>query len=583
MSSRPATTSEPPLLALARIYLSQGQADMALRSLRAVPPDAVNDVELLHQWGLMEVQASVPAVGVELLRRAWQLTPRPDAALANNLGYVLQMTGHWDEALGIYQAGVAQAPTDTALRTNLGLCLKQSGRLSEALAAFDALLSVHPRSVEGLCNRANVLVELGRLEDALLSNQAAHAVAPQHLTVLCNLSGVLSQLMRAEEALTLADQALALAPRHVTAWVQKGLALQNLGRFDEAVAAYQEALVLQPDHVQAQQSLTGLYVAGQADETVACSASSRSLVLEVQRQFPARSARLAWQMAPFRFKHDVQQAEHLAGRGVPVPGLDRFLARAQAVLARAPLGQEPVRLLADDWQEMATYLQTPWVADTPALPHALNPDNDWRAIEEAYLSGTPEMLYIDHFLAPDALVALRRYCLESKVWLTEYRGKYLGAFANQGFISPLHVQIGREMRERMPQVFRDNPVNQLWGFKYDAKLGTGIGVHADFAAVNLNFWITPDEYNLAPEAGGLKVYHVPAPRDWNFYQYNNDVSRIYGFLKEHRSDCLTVPYRCNRAVLFNSALFHETDRIDFVDRYDARRINVTYLFGRQLW
>jgi hypothetical protein len=43
-----------------------------------------------------------------------------------------------------------------------------------------------------------------------------------------------------------------------------------------------------------------------------------------------------------------------------------------------------------------------------------------------------------------------------------------------------------------------------------------------------------------------------------------------------------IAYRCNRAVLFNSALFHETDRIAFKDVYEGRRINMTYLFGRQL-
>lgn len=583
MSSRPATSSEPPLLALARIYLSQGQADMALRSLRTLSPNEVHDADLLHQWGLMEMQTGETARAADLLRRAWAMAPTVDAGLANNLGYVLQLAGHGDEAVEIYRVGVAHAPADAALGTNLGLCLKQAGHLAEALAAFDALLARHPHSVEGLCNRANVLVAMGRLEDALQSNQMAFALAPQHLTVLCNLSSVLSQLMRAEEALALAEQALAVAPRHATAWVQKGLALQNLRRFDEAAASYRQALQINPELGSAQQSLAGLYVAGLADEDETMVASSRSLALEVQRQFPAGGSRSEWHMAPFRLKHDFQQAQYLAGQGAPIPGLDRFLERAGAVLARASLGEEPVRLLADDWAAMSMYQQTPWVVASPTLPHALNPANDWRAIEQAYLRGSPEMLYIDDFLAPDALSALRRYCLESKVWLTEYRGKYLGAFANQGFLSPLHVQIGREMRERMPLVFRDNPVNQLWGFKYDAKLGTGIGVHADFAAVNLNFWITPDEYNLAPEAGGLKVYHVPAPQDWNFYQYNNDVSRIYSFLKEHRSDCLTVPYRCNRAVLFNSALFHETDRIDFVDSYEARRINMTYLFGRQLW
>ena len=49
----------------------------------------------------------------------------------------------------------------------------------------------------------------------------------------------------------------------------------------------------------------------------------------------------------------------------------------------------------------------------------------------------------------------------------------------------------------------------------------GINIHADFAAVNVNFWITPDEANLDPESGGLVIWDKPAPLEWDFAQYNN--------------------------------------------------------------
>jgi len=42
-----------------------------------------------------------------------------------------------------------------------------------------------------------------------------------------------------------------------------------------------------------------------------------------------------------------------------------------------------------------------------------------------------------------------------------------------------------------------------------------------------------------------------------------------------------VPYRANRAVIFDSDLFHETDVIRFKPGYENRRINVTLLFGRR--
>jgi hypothetical protein len=40
-----------------------------------------------------------------------------------------------------------------------------------------------------------------------------------------------------------------------------------------------------------------------------------------------------------------------------------------------------------------------------------------------------------------------------------------------------------------------------------------------------------------------------------------------------------VPYRANRAVIFNSDLFHETDQIHFHEGYENRRVNITFLYG----
>ena len=50
-------------------------------------------------------------------------------------------------------------------------------------------------------------------------------------------------------------------------------------------------------------------------------------------------------------------------------------------------------------------------------------------------------------------------------------------------------------------------------------------------------------------------------------------------MEEKKANCENIPYKFNRAVLFNSAYFHETDKIDFKEGYESRRINITYLFG----
>ena len=40
-----------------------------------------------------------------------------------------------------------------------------------------------------------------------------------------------------------------------------------------------------------------------------------------------------------------------------------------------------------------------------------------------------------------------------------------------------------------------------------------------------------------------------------------------------------MPYKRNRAVIFDSSLLHETDRFRFKRGYRHRRINLTLLFG----
>ena len=40
----------------------------------------------------------------------------------------------------------------------------------------------------------------------------------------------------------------------------------------------------------------------------------------------------------------------------------------------------------------------------------------------------------------------------------------------------------------------------------------------------------------------------------------------------------TIEYKENRAVIFNSKLFHTSDNYNFKDSYQDRRINMTFLY-----
>lgn len=50
-----------------------------------------------------------------------------------------------------------------------------------------------------------------------------------------------------------------------------------------------------------------------------------------------------------------------------------------------------------------------------------------------------------------------------------------------------------------------HPLKYLWAYKYHDAY-SGINLHADQAAVNVNIWLTADEANLDPTSGGLVVF-----------------------------------------------------------------------------
>jgi len=139
----------------------------------------------------------------------------------------------------------------------------------------------------------------------------------------------------------------------------------------------------------------------------------------------------------------------------------------------------------------------------------------------------------------------------------------------------------------MPHMFCSYKLEQMWMYKYDSFLKSGIENHADPAVVNVNIWLTPDSAleagSEAKEAAGLVVYTVRPPKEWPFELYNGPEGRdlVRRLLEESCYANVTVPYAQNRAVIFDSALLHHSGKIRFKPGYANRRINLTLLFGRR--
>lgn len=507
-----------------------------------------------------------------------------------NRGVVLRQLNRPGEALASYDRALAATPDDGSTLAGRGAVLKDLGRLDEALASYDRALAARPRSAETWNNRGNLLREQRRFDDALASYDRALALQPAYGLALVNRGLVLTTLRRFAEALACYDQAIALNADDAEAWIRRGRVLIEKERPAEALSSFDRAIALDPGSLAARTERFSV-LQNELKDVDAILESARANV--DHRLAAGFGANPHWgaadAIASFRLEHDLEQATYLLERGRDFDGLwpaHDAMARIHADRAnRAAGGDARIPMSRDEAAAVNRFRLALFISNPPdAFSGLLNPDNDWRAIEAQYFSRSPQILTIDNLLAPPALAALRQFCLESTVWKSDYANQYLGAFSSEGFISRLHLQIALDLRRRMPRIFGGLGLEDLWAFKYAAHMRKGINVHADYARVNLNFWITPDEAVVDTATGGLKVYDVPPPAGWMGRDYNSDAQApaIYKFLAEAGARAVTVPHRCNRAVLFDSALFHETDEIHFKPGYLNRRINITYLFGRGL-
>ena len=424
-----------------------------------------------------------------------------------------------------------------------------------------------------------------KMEEALINAEKAIKLNPKLLDAYRLKATLLSRLKRDNEAITVCNKIINIDEKDVKTLNQLAFIYKRIDQKNNSKKIFKKVLEIDPNNSHAQSGLSMLENSSLTNDEIAIQESYKSLKMIGNDYANQKSHKLS------SIRHDIEQAKYLLTKGFKDTRIIDFASNGETFLnylrsknknnntsMHQAIMDKPLNEIKNILQK---YWSLPIIYNTKEIKNFLNPNNNWKNIQEKYIDSKPEFVVIDNFLSEEALIELRKFCLLSKVFLKEYENDYLGAFGNMGFTSQIHIGIGRDLKARMSKIFGNQSLNHMWAFKYDSKIGSGINVHADFAKVNLNFWITPDKYNLNTKSGGLKVYDTPPPEDWVFEKYNASQKDIYKFLENVNANYMSAHYKCNRAVIFNSSLFHETEEIDFVDRYEGRRINVTYLFGRK--
>lgn len=518
------------------------QAEALYRQMLSIVPDHADTHHLL---GLTAYQQGEYSRAIEHIQHALRLNPRKPHFLFN-LALALEKEKRWEEALERYRQAIAIHPHYAEAWNNLGNLLREQRRLDEAVEAFTHVLEAQPNSADAHNNLGVTLKE---------KRDRAGAIREYRV-------------------------ALRLNPTHAEAHNNLGIALMEQGRVDEAVSAFQQAIASRPNYAHAHYHLGLAYLwKEQIENALACFRQSAELHHNHKRPVSIRT------IVKSRVKHDWEQLIYLhTQRGVTefpsayrrtLESLAHQIPHTDPSAMTIPLTPDECTALAPSFNQILYYAPAERISEG-----ALNPHLDVPTIEARYHSSYPEILYVDNLLTDRALASIRQFCLDSTIWKHDYQNGYLGTFLAEGFACPLLLQIAEELRTRFPKIFGQHRLVQAWAFKYDSEL-RGLNLHADASAVNVNFWITPDMANLDRERGGLVVWDKEAPDEWDFKMFNDEQNQpmIRSFLDQQHAKPVRIPYRQNRAIIFNSNLFHETDTLDFRNEYEHRRINITLLYG----
>ena len=419
----------------------------------------------------------------------------------------------------------------------------------------------------------------GRLDAAEAAYREALEISPGHAVAIHNLGVVTAAQGNHLSAVGYFDQALAVEPRYASAHYNRGIALAALGKAREAIQSFSRACAIEPEHYNAHRALGFLWLA-EGERGRSLDHFARTYELRRGEDQTGMAAKSLLETTHTKLRHDAEQFRYLAAHrqdSPPFEALARTYEEVTKNIAQQParLSEQQREMLGDDYNTGIHVASAPELADGAVAERADRDDLVRRFKDEK-----PGAVYFDDLLTPRALALLRQYLLESTIW-HDFRhiGGFVASYLEDGLACPLVLQIADELRKAFPELLGPYPLTQAWAFKaVDAD--AAVDVHADDAAISVNFWVTPSEANLEPGRGGLAVCRVPPPADWQLEHYDADQRRIVIFLGQNAGNTLTVPYRQNRAVLFESRLFHRSDVPQFVKTYENHRINVTLLYGR---
>jgi Flp pilus assembly protein TadD len=107
------------------------------------------------------------------------LAIKPQPAIYNDLGFVLERQGLSEEAVEAYRKSIKLDPESAAAHYNLGSSMARSGRFAEAESHLRSAIEADPKNAAARRALAQVLESLGRTDEARREIEMANALRPE--------------------------------------------------------------------------------------------------------------------------------------------------------------------------------------------------------------------------------------------------------------------------------------------------------------------------------------------------------------------------------------------------------------------
>ena len=561
-----------------------GQFDEARAIYNSLLQENASHPDALNLAGLLEFEDGNYERAIELIKKATKCSS-DNFQFHNNLGSVYASNAKIELAVKCFETALKINPKFNLAYENLGNALMDLGRFHEAIEQYRKIITLLPKQEDGHVYLAAAFNANGQPDQAVSCLRKAMALDNKFPKVQNNLGILLLESGHVEEAIDCFHQAIKIYPEYAAAYINLAAALWELQSLAEAEQHVCRAMELEPDLQEAYTVLGLIYLAqGRVVEASEC-------ILEPSLHFrdPGNDQDLLLeafdQINKYKIQHDTEQLSYLHDQKLIKGEGSEILSEYQALLTLVPEDGAPIRLSnlepSPSHRFRQSYNRLNNFYDAPVSKEgALNKDLDIASIEEAYHSNSPGFSLVDQFLSNESLKELRRFCLESTIWHDLSAVGDLGASLEDGFCCPLLLQIAHEIREKFPSIYGEHYFSTCWSYRYYAQK-SGDGLHGDSGRVSVNIWLTPDDANLDPNSGGLLFWNKKVPmlkvKD-NPKEMTEQILR--DIIAEPDAESFSVPYKYNRATLFDSNTIHKTDHINFKPGYLNRRLNITFVFGK---